>query len=463
MRDAGSYVFPKFSENIKRQRTDKIQNSNTIKKSLRYSLFDGIFANVMIGFTDTFMAPYALAMGASAGFIGILTSMPNLAGAFFQNISATLSERLGSRKILITNAVFAQALMLLPIISIPYIFGLHRLAFLAAFYTVFASLNLLAFPAWSSLMADHVSESERGKVFGMRNRILGVVNVVSMFLAGFILYASKKFFTSGKEFITGFSIIFFIAFIARLISWKFLTKMYEPKLDIREEHRFTIWQFLKRVSKSNFGRFVIFVVTMNFFVNISGPFLPVYMINELRFNYLTYTIITLTATLTIFFMMNWWGLHADHIGNRRVMRLTSFFLPLIPTVWLLSGNPIYLVAMQIFAGFFWAGFNLSASNFIYDAVTPEKRTRCIAYFSVLNGLAIFFGAITGGVLLRVLPPVFKYKIMWLFIISALGRMTVALFFSGFKEVRQVKHVSNLELVYSILGLKPMLPSLSRNE
>lgn len=440
-----------------------------IKKSLRYSLFDGIFANVMSGFTDTFMAPYALAMGASAGFIGVLTSMPNLFGAFMQNLSATLSERLGSRKVLITNAVLIHALMLIPIISIPYIFGFHRLLFLVIFYTAFVSLNLLCFPAWSSLMADHVAEAERGRVFGMRNRIFGIVNVMSMFLAGSILHLSKKFLTDSAGHvgiyagIAGFSVIFSIAFIARLISWRFLTKMYEPRLEIREEHRFTIWAFLKRVRKTNFGRFVIFVVAMNFTVNISGPFLPVYMIRDLGFNYMTYTIITLTATLTIFFMMNWWGLHADHIGNRRVMRLTSFFLPLVPAVWLLSNNPWYLVAMQVFAGFFWAGFNLSTSNFIYDAVTPEKRTRCIAYFSVLNGLALFSGAITGGILLKALPAVFKYRIMSLFIISALGRAAVALFLSNFKEVRQVKHVSNLDLFYSIIGLRPILPSLSRNE
>lgn len=440
-----------------------------IKKSLRCSLFDGIFANIMSGFTDTFMAPYALAMGAGAGFIGVLTSMPSLVGAFLQNLSATLSERLGSRKVLITNAVLIHAFMLVPVISVPYIFGSHRLFALAVFYTAFVSLNLLAFPAWSSLMADHVTEAERGRIFGMRNLIFGITNVTAMFLAGSILYLSKKFMANSAwssaayAGVLGFGVIFSVAFAARLISWKFLTKMYEPKLEIRQEHRFTIWEFLKRVRKTNFGRFVIFVAAMNFSVNISGPFLPVYMISELKFNYLTYTVITLTAILTIFLMMNWWGVHADHIGNRRVIRLTSFFLPLVPTVWLFSNNPWYLVAMQVFAGFFWAGFNLSTSNFIYDAVTPEKRTRCIAYFSVLNGLALFFGAITGGVLLKVLPALFRYKIMSLFVISALGRAAVVLFLSNFKEVRQVKHVSSLGLFYSIIGLRPILPSISRNE
>lgn len=440
-----------------------------IKTSLRYSLLDGIFANIMIGFTDTFIAPYALAMGAGAGVIGILSSAPNLVGAFFQNLSASISDRLGSRQALVNPAVLMHALMLIPIISIPYFFKSHEIFFLALFYTAFVSLNLLAFPAWSSMMADHVPESERGRVFGMRNRVFGITNVSSMFLAGSILYMVQRFMPargatlSPYSGVFGFTIIFTIAFAARLASWNFLTKMYEPPLDIRAEHRFTIWSFLKRLPRANFGRFVIFVAAMNFTVNISGPFLPVYMIRDLKFNYLTYTIITLTATLTIFFMMNWWGLHADHIGNRRVIRLSSFFLPLIPFIWIFSHNVWYLVAAQVFAGFFWAGFNLSSSNFIYDAVTPEKRTRCIAYYSVINCLAIFLGALTGAGLIKILPPILGYSIMPLFMISAIGRTLVVIFLSNFREVRQVKHVSHRDLFYSIIGLRPILQSLSRSE
>jgi MFS family permease len=440
-----------------------------IKRSLHNSLLDGIFANIMSGFTDTFMAPYALAIGASASIIGFLTSLPNLVGAFFQSISASMAERLGSRQALINPAVLMHTLMLIPIIVIPYVMRADAVWYLVVFYAAFVSLNLLAFPAWSSMMADHVPEAERGKVFGMRNRIFGITNVSAMFLAGSILYLAKRFFSAHDTFlpayagIIGFTIIFTIAFLARLVSWHFLTKMYEPKLEIRDEHRFTIWDFVKRVRKTNFGRFVIFSATMNFMVNISGPFLPVYMIKELKFDYFTYTLITLTATLTIFFMMNWWGLHADHIGNRRVIRLTSFFLPLVPALWIVSHNPVYLIAAQVVAGFFWAGFNLSSSNFIYDAVTPEKRTRCIAYFNVVNGIAITLAAITGGLLLRVLPPVFGYKVMPLFFISAVGRILVAVFLANFKEVRQVKHISNRDLFYSIIGLRPILATLSKSE
>ena len=161
-------------------------------------------------------------------------------------------------------------------------------------------------------------------------------------------------------------------------------------------------------------------------------------------------------------MMNFWGTHADHVGNCRVIRVVSYFIPFIPVLWIFSHNPVYLVIIQIFAGFFWAGLNLSASNFIYDVARPEKRTRCVAYFNVINGLAIALGALTGGLLLKVVPPLFGYKIISLFVISGIGRMLVALFLANFKEVRQVPHVSNRELLYRMIRLRPIVAPLNRS-
>ncbi len=441
--------------------------SDKIKRSLHFSLLDGIWYNIMAGFTDTFMAPYALAMGASASLIGVLTALPNLAGAFLQSVSASVVDRLGSRQALINPAVLAHAFMLVPIILIPYVAPGHAVWTLIVCYAALVSVNLLAFPAWSSMMSDHVPETERGRYFGMRNRVIGIVNVAAMFTAGAILYAVKRVLSGVAHVpeayaaVGGFTVIFTIAFFARLLSWRYLTRMYEPRLEIRAEHRFTMWQFLRRLRKGNFGRFVIFSAAMNFAVNISGPFLPVYMIKERGFNYLTYTVVTLTATLTIFFMMSWWGAHADQAGNRRVIRLTSFFLPLVPAMWIVSHHPAYLVCAQAVAGFFWAGFTISSSNFIYDAVTPEKRTRCIAYYNVMNGIAITLAALIGGALIKVLPPVFGSKVMPLFFISAAGRMLVALSMANFKEVRQVRHVSHLDLFYSVIGLRPLLTTVQR--
>lgn len=419
-------------------------------------MLDGVFASVMLAINETFMTPYALSMKASAGLIGILASMPNLAGSLLQMKSAVLSERLGSRKALINISILIHALMIIPVILVPYIFKNNQAQLLTVFYTICVAFNGLAFPAWSSMMSDLVAENERGRFFGWRSMLCGIIYVAGMLIAGAILYFLNTYHANAQAKFMGFTIIFSVAFVSRLISWGYLNKMYEPPLAIKEEHRFTIFNFLKRVRRSNFGRFVMFVAAMNFAVYTASPFFAVYMIRDLKFNYMTFTVVTIVAQLTMFLTMNSWGLHADHIGNRKILRFTSLFIPFIPVLWLLSQSVLYLIIVQIFAGFFWAGFNLSASNFIYDAVTPEKRTRCIAYFNVINGIAIFVGATTGGCLSKVLPPIFGYRILTLVLISGFLRMAAASLCSYVREVRKVREISSRDLFYSIIGLNPIL-------
>jgi MFS family permease len=157
-----------------------------------------------------------------------------------------------------------------------------------------------------------------------------------------------------------------------------------------------------------------------------------------------------------------WGRHADAVGNVRVLRLSGFFACTVPLFWLVSRNVFYLAAVQMFAGFVWSGFTLCATNFIYDAVTPQKRVRCISYFHVMNGTAIFLGAALGGFLATKLPPLQGHPLLSLFLLSAICRLFFYfVLFNRFREVRPSKDVSIQELFFSVVGIRP-LAGISRD-
>ena len=79
------------------------------------------------------------------------------------------------------------------------------------------------------------------------------------------------------------------------------------------------------------------------------------------------------------------------------------------------------------------------SNFIMEAVTPEKRIRCFSYFNVMNSSAILLGALMGGLLIHYLPPLFGYSFLTLFLISCVGRFLVMIFLAD--KVRDVRRPS----------------------
>jgi predicted MFS family arabinose efflux permease len=233
--------------------------------------------------------------------------------------------------------------------------------------------------------------------------------------------------------------------------------MYEPVQHCRADSYFSFFDFLRRARESNFARFVFFSGALHFCVYLAAPFFSVFMLRDLKFNYMTYTILISTVSLVTILTIGRWGISADRVGNVKVLRITSLLIAGLPLWWIVCRHPAYLILAQAVSGMAWAGFNLCALNFIYDAATPAKRTRCISYFYFFNGIAIFLGSLIGGYLADRLPMLFGYRLLSLFLLAAVLRLAVALFLAPrIKEVRPVAAVSSRDLVFSIVGLKPAL-------
>ncbi|MFH0940869.1 MAG: MFS transporter [Candidatus Omnitrophota bacterium] len=423
-------------------------NDEKVKRSLKASFFDGVFASGMIGFTQEYFTPFLLLIGGTARQVGILNALQNLAASLTQLKSADLTAYLRSRKKMFNFFVFLQAFMLLPM-ALAALFCFASPVIFIGFVVFFAGFGALALPAWGSLMSDLVPVDKRGVYFGWRNKITGLITVAVTLLAGLILNE-----VGSVNRFAAFAILFGSAFIFRLASWYFLTRMHEPALKHNKEDQFTIFMFLARLKESNFAKFVLFVALVNFSVNLASPFFPVLMLRDLHFSYMLYAVITVTATLTVCLMIARWGRLADRIGNLKVINVTAPLIGMIPLLWILNRNPAFLFFAQVFSGFAWAGFNLCASNFIYDAVTPEKRTRCIAYFNLFNGLALCLGSLLGGLLLQHLPPLLGFNILTLFLISSLLRIGIGLMGPLFlKEVRDVEHISNVDVFRSVVSVR----------
>ena len=350
------------------------------------------------------------------------------------------SRPLNSRKRMVAVFVLLQSIILLAMGMAAFVNKLHPGIFIGL-VILFCSFGALANPAYGSLLSDLVPENKRGDYFGWRNRNLGFVTIVVTLLAGFILNYIKII-----NAFYGFALIFIMAFFCRILSLSFINRIVEPTLDNGRENYFTIFDFLSRLRNNNFGRFVLFIAVMNFSVNLASPYFSVLMLKDLGFDYLLYTIVTVFATTAIFLTIRRWGRHADKVGNLKVIKLTAPLIGFIPLLWIINRNPIFLIFAQIFSGFCWAGFNLCSSNFIYDSVTAGKRTRCIAYFNLLNGLALCLGALLGGFLIKYLPLLFGYKILTLFFISSFLRISVGLLMPKIlEEVRPTEKIHNHQL------------------
>jgi len=173
------------------------------------------------------------------------------------------------------------------------------------------------------------------------------------------------------------------------------------------------------------------------------------MLRDLHFSYIVYTILNSVSILATVGSMTWWGKRMDKAGSIKVLKITSLFVPFVPLGWALSHSLWWLIIMQLFSGFAWAGFQLSSSVFIFDAAPRQNSTRYIALYNSLIFLGVSVGSLTGGLVAPLLPPFKGSNLLSIFIVSGVARLAVALFFlPRIKEVRKVPQVKAEELLFS---------------
>jgi len=422
------------------------------RRSLWYSVFDGSAYSVMSSFGEAYISPLAIALGASNKQIGFLASFPSLAGSFSQLSGARLTETLKKRKPIILTFVLLQALLWLPIIALLYFVGKFDVFILIAMFTLYAIFRNIVMPAWFSMMGDLVKENERGRYFGTRNFVTGLVAFVSLLTAGAILHHFNHF--TSRVF-TGFALLFFVAFVARMFSLYFLSRQHEPKYK-NPTDRTQLSKFALQIIGTPFGRFVLYCNMLRFATYIASPFFAVYMLRNLHFSYMQFTFVTAATTISGFLAYAYWGKHSDLFGNRKVLFVTGMLIPAVPLLWMLSGNMFYLMFVESVSGFAWAGFNLASSNYLFDAVPSENRTKYVAFFDLTNGISVFFGSILGGYLAQHIKPlIFSSGLLMLFLISGILRLTVSVcFLPHIKEYRKVRRVSAKKFVWNLINISP---------
>lgn len=439
------------------------QDPLELTPSLKASNRDGMAWACMVGLGESFISAFGIFLKASSLQISLLSTLPQFLGAVFQMIGVWAQRFFRSRKHAISSAVIINALIWLPIATLaafaPQESG-SVWALLGLLIVYYASTNFYN-PFWSSLMGDLVPPEVRGRYFGQRNRLVGLSTFLAVFVGGQLLDLGKYF----GEVRYGFVLIFLGAFAARVTSYFYLRSYEDPPYEVRREHHFSFAQFLLRSPKSNFARFVFFVSIINGAANIAAPFFAVYMLKDLQFSYLHFTMITATNTATQFLTMQVWGRVSDQFGNKKILNLCGYGIALSPVLWVFSSNTFYLLLAQMYAGFVWAGFNLAAANFIYDAVTPPKRARCAAYQAMVNGTFVLLGSALGGFLVENLPKEISFfawswapasPLFFIFALSGLVRLIAsATLLPLFKEVRPVDGIRHAELIFRITNLRPM--------
>lgn len=395
--------------------------------------------------SSSFIVAFAQALKATISQIGFLSAFSGLLAPLGSLWGSKLMEKKSRKKILLFYTIF-EALVLLSMFSLVYLFW-NNLSVPYLPYLLIIIYTLLVFstsvknPPFFSWIGDLVSPKERGRYFARRNRIAGMFGLGAFLLGGFIL----RYFEKKEYVMIGFAILFSLALILKIISFFQLKSIFSPQFRMHNGDKFSIFAFVKRYD--NIGKFAVFYALFNFSIMIASPFFATYMLKDLNFNLLTFTIVSLSTTVFYLALTPLAGKFSDKYGNLKLLYIAGFAFPITPIFWIFFKDPTFLILIPGFvSGLANAALTIGATNYIYDGVSHEKRGIIIAYMSILNGIGIFFGSIMGGLMIDYLPITFVSTTFFVFGFAAVMRFAVAfLFLPKLQELRKTERIEGLSV------------------
>lgn len=373
-------------------RTRTAKKDERIAKSLHYSTAEGALTSVSNSVTNSYITPFALALGATNSEIGFLASVRNVAETLAQIPGALLTNYMSRKSVWLLSRILSR-LLWVPVIVLPFLAVQNAVQLLIIFLgliTFFASLDG---PAWASLIGDLVPDSVRGRYLGRRNMVAGISGLFATLAAGSFLSA------------IGFPAVFTLAAASALIAIMFFVKMHEPPVKNVFHYRHTVSFSPKGLSTTlrinrNFVLFTLFLTALNFAVYVAAPFFAVYMLKDMRMSYEIFGILVAFEALVAIVCQPYWGKLNDRYGERSIMAVTGIMVCFVPLFWLFVSTPLHVAFVNLFSAFAWSGFDLVTFNFLIAAVPSERRPQYIANHRLVKGLAVVAGALFGAFLVQ---------------------------------------------------------------
>jgi MFS family permease len=352
--------------------------------------WDSIASSISGSFYTDFVVIYMLALGASAASIGVRTSINSAAALAAPLLGAWLVERTGRRKrwVLLGGGGVGRV-MLLGMAAIPFLLeGNAAISTFVALAAVQAFAGTVSIPAANSLLGDVVPVSIRGRYLGAQMMVINLARMACVPLAGWLIKQVGG--------VTGYQVAWFVAALTGLVATGFYARIPEPESsEGRRVSGTTPAGFARgwRVFMAD-RRFVLFCAinfVWTFGIQISGPFFTVHMVENLGFEVDTIAVLATVATVVNVVAYRGMGSLVDRKGPALMTGISMLLVPLMPLLWILARTPLHVAMVQSYGNLAWAGFRVAATPLILLLTPPEQRSRYVAIFNTINGLATVLG------------------------------------------------------------------------
>ena len=406
------------------------------RKNMVTATIEGCLVVAAVQILAAFTPVYVMRLGGNLQQVGLLTSFPFLLNAAVLALSAAVSVS-ARRALRLSLAAAVAHRILMVILPLAPFFGPASTWWVIAVYSVASAAMSLSATYWTAAVSDMFSPDKRGRVFGIRNVFTGAAGFLATFSGGLLLDAFA--------FPANFSITFWAATALGVSGAFFLARLDppgEPEIDGpgastsegpaqpesaparpagRPHPGAPAWHEVFHGSAARALMSVAIPLAMfNIGFHWLTPVVNVYFIETLGFSNSVIGVLTSAFVLSQVAGSLVWGALIDRWGNNLVAFVTTAGMALQSLVFWLSPSVVFLLVVQAFGGFCFAGVILGSFNMAISAGDRRLRSQTVTWVNTFSHFSAFVGPLLGATTLTAIGYVSSFLLATAF--RALGSL-----------------------------------------
>jgi MFS family permease len=366
------------------------------ERNYRAVLIDGIGVGIVMG-VSTFLAVFLARLGASNFLVGLLTSLPALAGALFGVPVGRFLER--QRKVvpwysgmrvwvLWSYVLFGLLPFFVPLDWVPLL--------VIAIWALVTIPSTFVNVAFTVVMGGVAGPKRRFWLMSLRWSSLGATTAITVALVGLTLNL--------MPFPLNYQVVFIGSFFGGLISYLFSRSIVLPdNPPYVEEERSdkrpggaTLRLLLD--APATFQRFNYSAFVFRGGVAMALPLLPLYWVREVGASDAWIGIINTANSGVLLIAYFIWAMLVSRRGVGFVLLATSFGMALYPLAVANTDSVLMLAVFAGCVGFFAAGNDLVNFDLVLSSAPKEHQASYIGIYQMTQNAALFLMPLFGTLL-----------------------------------------------------------------
>ncbi|MHB1485411.1 MAG: MFS transporter [Saccharofermentanales bacterium] len=404
------------------KKLNPMRNVEPSRRNMVFFIIEGIFGAMLINLANPLFSMFAKRLGADDFQIGLISSMPALAGILALIPGALFLERQKDKKNSLRFLILLLG-MLYPIAAISSYLGKYQVAFFI-FIIVLMNWPFSIFCIeWQSFFTDVLDSRDRSIAYSKRSAVSTFFGVVTALAAGIILTYVP---TNDSQRIMIYQLFFIISFGFALLERYFIGRIkdYPIHTIVNRIKPLVLCKtcVLNLLKDKEFRGFTILAFLFHVSWQMAWPLFFLYQVNVLHADEAWLSYITVTFGIASVVTFPFWGKVIQKKGAKLVIVMGTFGLALnalaLPFI---KSLPVLLIVNTL-VGLTFGAYTIGLFENLMHVLPKGNKTLNIAIYTTIINISGLISPLVGVAIYKITSLSFTL------ILSGIFRLVVTVLF-----------------------------------